>query len=382
MLRAAAKNALMKSRAMSRAMSTPLPEPAAEEEHSSAQPSGDPMVRYAVIGIFLIMATAALSIARSVALPVVAGAIFGLVLGPLVDRMVRHNIPQGLAAGLLVGTGTLLMALMVTIFAAPFAIWSDRLPGYVMAIKDRLSWVMAYARQIEGVAGQLSTTAETKVAVADGSPLVSLAMGSGAAAGGILIFVATIYFYLATRRHLKAHALRLCLGGTARRSAGALFEDIESKVATYFGVVTLINLGVGLLAGLLAWFSGMPLPLLWGAAGFVLNYIAFIGPLIMTGLLFGAGLLEEGYLATAVLPAVVFFVVHLVEGNVVTPMLVGRRLTISPFLVFISFVFWLWLWGPVGAILSTPILLVASLSLDALAEYQRAETAASDTAAV
>ncbi len=350
------------------------------EEPDAEKPAmGDPLLRYAVIGIFLIMFTASLSVARTIALPVMAGAIFGLVLGPLVDRMVRHHIPQGLAAALLVGAGSLLMAFLVAIFAAPFAIWSDRLPGIVFALKERLAWLLVYARQIEGVAGQLSTSGEAKVAVADGSPLVNIAIGSGAAAGGLLVFVATIYFYLATRRHLKARALRLCLGSSARRSAGVLFEDIESKIAAYFGVVTLINLGVGLIAGLIAWLAGMPLPVLWGAAGFVLNYIAFVGPVILTALMFGAGLLEDGDLATAILPAAVFFVVHLVEGNIVTPLLVGRRLTLSPFLVFVSFVFWLWLWGPVGAILSTPILLVASLSFEAMAEFQRSEAAATET---
>ena len=363
-------------------------QPPPEEDHSAEDHPAlsahdhDLILRYALLGIFVIMATASLSVARSVALPVVGGLIFGLVLGPLVDRMVRFGMPQGLAAGLLVATGVILMMLMIGIFAAPFAIWSDRLPGIISALRDRLADIVAMAKKVEGLTGSLAPAAAPQVTVAEKSPLLSIAMTSTAAAGGLLIFIATIYFYLATRRHLKARALRLCLGSSARRSAGAFFEDIETKIASYFGIITLINLGMGLVATLIAWRAGLPFPLFWGLMAAVLNYIAFVGPVIMTALLFGACLLDDGAGWRAALPALAYFVAHLVEGNVVTPMLVGRRLTLSPFLVFISFVFWLWLWGPVGAILSTPLLLVISLSVEAIRDYRRleAEQSAKDTA--
>jgi predicted PurR-regulated permease PerM len=334
----------------------------------------DMVLRYALIGIFVIMATASLSVARAVAMPVVGGLIFGFVFGPLVDRMVRFGLPQGLAAGLIVAAGVLIMLVMFGIFAAPFAIWSDRLPGIISALRNRLSDVAAMVERVELLAGGMKPGAVPQVTVAESSPWLNVALTSSAAASGILIFIATIYFYLATRRHLKARVLRLCLGGSARRSAGAFLVDIERKIASYFGMITLINLGMGLIAFVIAWWAGLPFPLFWGLVATVLNYIAFVGPLIMVALLFGAGLLEDGAGWRAALPSLAYFVIHLIEGNVVTPMLVGRRLTLSPFLVFISFVFWLWLWGPVGAILSTPLLLVLTLSIEAIADYRRMET--------
>lgn len=333
----------------------------------------DLILRYALLGIFVIMATASLSVARAVALPVAGGVIFGFVLGPLVDRMVRLGIPQGFAAGLIVASGVLVMMILIGIFAAPFAIWSDRLPGIMMALRDRLSDFSAMAKRVEGLTGGLNPAAASQVAVTESSPWLNIALTSTAAAGGLLIFIATIYFYLATRRHLKARMLRLCLGGSARRSAGVFFDGIERKIASYFAIVTLINLGMGLAATAIAWWAGLPFPLFWGLVAAVLNYIAFVGPVIMTALLFGAGLLDDGVGWRAALPALAYFVAHLIEGNIITPMLVGRRLTLSPFLVFISFVFWLWLWGPVGAILSTPLLLVISLSVEAVRDYNRME---------
>ncbi len=334
----------------------------------------DLIVRYALVGIFVIFLIAALSLAQSIAIPVTAGLIFGLVLGPVVDRLMRLGVPQGIAAGLVVLAGVVCIAAVIGVFAAPFAIWSDQLPGILTALKNRFADTLAMARQFEGVAKQLSASTDgPTVTVESASPWVSVALSSSAAAGGLLIFVATIYFYLATRRHMKARALRLCLGASARRTAGQFLEDIENKLAAYFAVVTLINLGMGLVATLVAWQGGLPFPLFWGLLAFILNYIAFVGPIIMTVLLLGAGLLDSANTWLSAWPALVYFIVHLVEGNVITPLMVGRRLTLSPFLVFLSFVFWLWLWGPVGAILSVPLLLVVALSVEAASAYRKLE---------
>ena len=333
----------------------------------------DTVLRNVLIGIFLIMATVSLSLTKTITMPIAGGLIVGIVLGPTVDRMVRWGIPQGVAAAFMVVTGAFLLLLIIGIFAAPFAIWSDRLPGIIAVLKDRLANISTYARWIEGMTGQLSPSGSApNVTIADKSQLMNIAVTSSTVAGGLLVFIATVYFYLATRRHLKARVLRLCLGSSARRSAGAFFEDIEAKIANYFGLVTLINVGMGVAATGIAWAAGLPFPVFWGLVALVFNYIAFVGPIIVTMLLFGAGLLDDGAGWWAVWPASLYFLVHLIEGNIVTPMVVGSRLTVSPFLVFISFVFWLWLWGPVGAVLSTPLLLVFTLSIDAVRDYQRA----------
>lgn len=337
----------------------------------------DLIVRYAVVGIALILLLAGLSLAKSIAAPLTAGVIFGLVLGPLVDRLARLGVPETVAAALIVLLGVAVMAAIVGIFAAPFAIWSDQLPSIFAALRDRFSDLAAMARQVEGVTKDLSGAPTAPVvAIENSSPWLTLASTSTAAASGLLIFVATIYFYLATRRQVKARALRLCFGASARRAAGQFLEDIENKLASYFAVVTIINLGMGLVTAVIAWRAGMPFPLFWGLLAFVLNYIAFVGPIMMTAMLLGAGLIDTaGGVWWALWPAIAYFVVHLIEGNVVTPFLVGQRLTLSPFLVFVSFVFWLWLWGPVGAILSVPLLLLMALTFEAAAAYRQTRLA-------
>ncbi|POR50295.1 AI-2E family transporter [Bosea psychrotolerans] len=351
-----------------------MAEPEIEEIQDEVTPyEHDLIVRYATVGIFVILATTTLYLTKVIALPVTAGVIFGLVLGPLVDWLVRRGIPQHLAAAMVVLLGLGLILFAITLLAVPIAGWSDQAPAMMAALKAKLASVFVFMDEFKRAAATLTGKSGAELNVSQGNPLLDIAVSSSAAAGGLLIFVATVYFWLATRRHLKARALRFCLGRGARKSAGAFFEEIETRVARYFGLVTLINLGMGLMSLAIATLAGLPFPIFWGALAFLLNYLAFIGPIIVTVLLLAGALLDAPSLLAAIWPAAAYFVLHLIEGNVVTPVFVGRRLTVSPFLVFICFIFWLWLWGPVGAVLSTPILLVAMVAQEEFAAYRKAQ---------
>jgi predicted PurR-regulated permease PerM len=350
------------------------PEVEVEDPNEDVSPSEhDLIVRYAIIGIFVILLTGALYLTRVIALPITAGIIFGLVLGPAVDGLVRRNVPQLLAAALVVLLFLGVIVAAITVLAVPVASLSDQGPAMMTALKTKLAGLFVVMDEAKAAIGTLMGKTGAELSVSQGNPLLDLAMSSSAIAGGLLIFVATVYFWLATRRHLKARALRLCLGRGARKSAGVFFQEIESRVARYFGLVTLINLGMGILTMGIAGLAGLPYPIFWGALAFVLNYLAFIGPIIVTIMLFAGALVEAPLILTAVWPAAAYFVIHLIEGNAVTPVFVGRRLTVSPFLVFIGFIFWLWLWGPVGAVLSTPILLVAMVAQEEFSRYRAAQ---------
>jgi predicted PurR-regulated permease PerM len=350
------------------------PEVEVEDPNEDVSPSEhDLIVRYAIIGIFVILLTGALYLTRVIALPITAGIIFGLVLGPAVDGLVRRNVPQLLAAALVVLLFLGIIVAAITVLAVPVASLSDQGPAMMTALKTKLAGLFVMMDEAKAAIGTLMGKTGAELSVSQGNPLLDLAMSSSAIAGGLLIFVATVYFWLATRRHLKARALRLCLGRGARKSAGVFFQEIESRVARYFGLVTLINLGMGILTMGIAGLAGLPYPIFWGALAFVLNYLAFIGPIIVTIMLFAGALVEAPLILTAAWPAAAYFVIHLIEGNAVTPVFVGRRLTVSPFLVFIGFIFWLWLWGPVGAVLSTPILLVAMVAQEEFSRYRAAQ---------
>lgn len=332
----------------------------------------DPILRYATLGIFIILATAALAIARPIALPVTAGVVLGIVLGPVTDRIVRLGLPSPLAAGVVVLTVASALIGLLVLLATPLAMGIDQLPSIIATLRSKLDGLFDLANFVRGAqpGAQAPEAAPAAPTTDHLAPLLTIAATSTSAAGGMLIFVATVYFYLAGRRTMKARLLRMCLGREVRQIADTFFQELEARIATYFGVVTVINLVVGLFVTALAWVAGLPYPPFWGALAFTLNYVPFVGPAMTTALIFGAGLASDVSLAKAIWPAAVYLVVHAIEGNIVTPSLIGRRLTTSPFLVFLSFAFWLWLWGPVGAILSTPLLLIALVIGEVLSSYR------------
>ncbi len=355
------------------------PEPAEDGEAITAY-EHDLILRYAIIGIFVILATASLGLTRGITMPITAGVIFGLVLGPLVDWLVRSGVPQHAAATLVMVLFLGLLFGAIGVLAVPVAGWSDQAPAMMAALQTKLAGVFAFMDEFKrGIASITGKGAE--LSVSQGNPLFDIALTSSTAAGGMLVFVATVYFWLATRRHLKARVLRLCLGGEARRSAGSFFDKIEARVARYFALVTVINLGMGFLTMLIAWLAGLPFPVFWGALAFLLNYLAFIGPIIVAVLLLAGALLDAPSFLAALWPAGAYYTLHLLEGNAVTPVFVGHRLTISPFLVFIAFIFWLWLWGPIGAVLSTPIVIVGVVAQEEFARYRREKAKAEAEAA-
>lgn len=335
-------------------------------------PDQDLIVRYCLVGIFTILVIAALYLAKSVAMPITAGVIFGLILGPATDRLVKVGLPQGLAAAVVVLLGMLLAVLLAAALAAPLAIWSDQLPRIVEALRLRLSGLMAMFEDMAQLTEGLGAPrARMTVEVAEGSPLVSIAVNSSAALGGLLIFFGTLYFYLSSRRAFRARALRLCLGREARQLAGEFLDEIERRVAAYFGVVAIINLSMGAVTGLIAFATGLPMPALWAFGGFLFNFVAYLGPALMTALLLGAGLVQNPDSLFALVPALAYLVLNGIEGNALTPLAVGRWLTVAPFVVFVSIVFWLWLWGPIGAILATPLVLIGTATIEVIGSYRK-----------
>ncbi|QCK85072.1 AI-2E family transporter [Phreatobacter aquaticus] len=345
-------------------------EPPIDEPDVAPEDDGhDPVLRYAALGIFLILFTAVLYVTRVIALPVIAGAIFGLVLGPATDRLVRHGVPQHLAAAILVLAVVALGTGAIGLLAVPLAAWSDQWPAMMAALQTKLQPILELVKQMEGALTHFSSSSGLEVNVANGSPLMHFAISSTTAMSGVLIFLATTYFYLATRRVLKVRILRLCLGGDVRKSASSFFNEIEQQVTAYLGVVTAINLGLGVAMTIIAWIAGLPFPIFWGAMAFLLNFLALIGPIVVAGLVFAAGLLTATTTLGALWPALVFYGLHLIESNALTPAIVGNRLTVPPFLVFLSLIFWLWLWGPVGAVLSTPLLLIAMVAIETIRDH-------------
>ncbi len=311
----------------------------------------------ATVGIFLIMFGAFLDLARIVLLPIVSAAIIGFMLNPLGRRAAQRGIPSGLFAVAAVGFFLLLAQGLTAMVVAPLIDWIGRMPELAATLRTKLEAIergMAAFHSLQSVFGAVKPGMSIDLAgllqptVAFLTPTI----------GELLIFLTTLFFVLLDRADLRKHIILVFEDQDDRLRAIRIMNDLERNLSRYIGTVTVINLGVGAITAFGAWMVGLPSPALFGALAYVCNYVPYIGPAVVVVVLFAAGLVSFPSLAYAALAPVLFVVLTTLEGHVVTPNIVGRRLTLSPLGVFLSLAFWTWLWGPVGAFLSVPFLIL------------------------
>jgi predicted PurR-regulated permease PerM len=194
----------------------------------------------------------------------------------------------------------------------------------------------------------------------------SVLMTTGAAVGEIFTVLLLLFFLLSSGDTLLRRLVEVLPTFEDKKRAVEIASEIERNVAGYLATITMMNAGVGLLAGCVMWALGLPDPLLFGTLAFLLNYIPIIGPVIGIVIFFFVGLFTFEHPLSALAPAGVYLAIHVMEGETITPMLLARRLTLNPVLVIASLVFWNWMWGVTGALLSVPLLAVFKIVCDHL----------------
>jgi len=169
-----------------------------------------------------------------------------------------------------------------------------------------------------------------------------------------------------------------------KRQVTDISQQIEADISIYLVTITFMNALVGLATGLAMWALGLEDAVLWGAIAFLLNFVPILGPLTGVAIFLGVGMLSLDPLWKAFMPMVLYSVIHIIEGETVTPMLLARRFTLNPVLVIISLLFWDWMWGIPGAILAVPMLAMLKIvcdrirSLAALGHFLEGERPALD----
>jgi predicted PurR-regulated permease PerM len=176
---------------------------------------------------------------------------------------------------------------------------------------------------------------------------------------GFLFFLVVLLLVISEWPGLRRGLVMTFASRDSRLTVLKILNEIESGLANYLLIVTLINLGVGALAGVICALTGMPNAVGFGALAATLNFVPIIGPIAMFAVLLVVGVVAEPTFLLGLVPAAGFLVVITVEGQFLTPMIIGRHLELNALAVLLSLAFWTWLWGPMGAFLSSPILMVA-----------------------
>jgi predicted PurR-regulated permease PerM len=141
-----------------------------------------------------------------------------------------------------------------------------------------------------------------------------------------------------------------------KKRAVEISREIQQNISNYLFSVSLINIGLGIAVSAGLYFMGVPNPAMWGILAAVLNFVPYFGPVVGVIMLAMVGLLAFDTLWQGLLPPGWYLLLHLLEANLITPVLLGRRFTLNPVVIFVSLIFWTWLWGVPGALLSVPIL--------------------------
>jgi predicted PurR-regulated permease PerM len=332
--------------------------------------------RVAVIGIFLVMVGGVLIYARPVLLPVVSAVVIGTMFGPLERRATAWGIPSSVFA--LAVIVILLAALQgaVVLLSGSIISWIQEAPQYADALGQKLKFFdrgFAALREIEAALSSGDQRGESLMRF-DIAAIVQAAFTFVTPAmGELLIFFATLFFFLFSRAGLRRNLILVFETQDSRLRIIRVLNDIESHLTRYLGTVTVINMGVGIAAGFGAQLLGLPNPLLIGVAAFICNYVPYIGPAFVVLILFAVSLIHYPLLGQALVPPALFVAMTTVEGHIITPNIVGQRLTLNPFAVFLGLTVWTWLWGPVGAFLSVPFLIVGLVLVDHFSEKDEVE---------
>jgi predicted PurR-regulated permease PerM len=323
--------------------------------------------RAATIGIFLLLLTLALDLARPLVLPVVSAFLFAAMLGPLQTRAARYRVPAWLFAlgAVLAIVGLVNLAIILT--AGPLIEWLGRGPDIAASLGDKLQILARPFAALRDLQRALSPGSDNVGMHIDVAAMVEPALAVlTPAIGELVVFLAALFFFLTGRAHLRRHLVLFFGSQEARLSALRILNDIEENLTRYIATAGAINICVGLIVGVASYLIGLPNAPMWGVLACVLNFLPYVGPIIMAAALFMAGLVVFPSLGHALIAPAFFVGLATLEGHFVTPNIVGRRLDLSPLLVFVALVFWTWLWGPVGALLATPLLIAGMVVLNDL----------------
>ncbi len=334
--------------------------------------SGPPISRLqrasnvSLVVIAVIAAVAAMQYAQNVLAPVILAIVVGIVLSPISDMFERMGLSSvwGAMSGLLltlaliVGIGLLIEPVVANVIDAWPRIMRES-QAFVREVQNTLRDLQEATDEVDRALTGTATDGDPAEQTGGvGLPTTTDALFlAPAVLGQAVIFIGALFFFLLTRHETYLFLSRFAAeNAEQRREFAARLKHAERQVARYFLTITIINVGLGAAVAIGLTLVGMPQALLWGTAAGLLNYLLYIGPATMAAALLVGGIVAfDG--ATSVVPMLIYVGCNMTEAQFITPTAIGKSLAVSPLLVFLALVLFLWLWGPMGGFIAIPLLL-------------------------
>lgn len=327
-----------------------------------------------MLGIGLMLALPfALQAGAAFFLPVTAAMVIAIALVPLLEWLERRGVPSQLAALICVLTFLIGANIAIASIIVPASDWLAVLPQRISRVRDNLGPILdiysTLERFINDTVAAIQRTSShhpTRVAVESPNSLLDLVTTSAPFAIIQMFFaVLVIYFFLSGWTRMRRRTITSRHSFSSAMATARVIQEMVDATSAYLATITAINLGMGCIVALALWWVELPSAIMWGGLVAILNYIPYLGPMAAAVLLALGGLMTFADPWYAMVPAAIFVALHLIEANLFTPMMVGRRLTINPLLILVSLSYWGWVWGTTGALLAVPILIIVKTVLDA-----------------
>lgn len=324
-----------------------------------------PLTVLAILAVF-----GALYIAKALLIPIVAAWLVSVLLGPVVRWGRKKHIPRALTSLLLVVLVLAALIVPLWMLAAPARGWVERMPEAIREVQTKLAPLTEQIRKLDDTAKQVRDAAKggqpgpLEVTEQESMPLLRMAMGQMEIVAGTLIGIVLLFFMLTYSDVFMRKTVSLIPTFRDKRRAVEIAEEIQTQISRFLATVTVVNIALGLAIGSALWWIGLPNPFLWGVVAALLNYVPYLGLMVGATLVALAALLSFDDTGRMLACPGVYLGINAIEGNVITPMLMGRSLALNPVLVFGAVIFWAWLWGIPGALLAVPLLAAFKIVCD------------------
>ncbi|MEQ9409336.1 MAG: AI-2E family transporter [Fuerstiella sp.] len=338
----------------------------------------------ALVLIAFILVSHALYVTAAVMMPVTSAMVIALALRPAVRKMNQFGIPPMVSAGIAVAAVMGVTLFLLSRLVTPASEWLGRTPvsfklrqlqQKLEPLQEPLQNVSEASRQISEIAstsGQKTDSEQDvqQVVVRPPSLIAAVVSSTSQLAAGALLCVVLTFFFLARGDVLISRLSAALHGRRPDHENGVILEAVEHSVSTYLMTVSVINACLGAAIGLACWLIGVPNPMLWGVMAAALNFLPYVGGLIGAAVLLMVSLFSFDSVGYASVAPCVYLTLTTLEGNLITPSVLGKSMSLNPLIVILSLTYWTWIWGPAGAILAVPLLAVFAAACRQLKQTQ------------
>jgi predicted PurR-regulated permease PerM len=321
-------------------------------------------------GLFVLACVYTLSLASAFLIPLAVGVILYFLLRPPVRALKEARIPEPVGAALVLLALVTAVGIGLYALSYPAAAWAARAPESLSRVQSKLSPLARRVQRLTRTAEEMQritdvgggpASATTRVQIKEPSLGALFVGGMQSFLAGMVVVLTLVYFLLAEGDELMRRVVAGLPRLKDRESAVVIAHEMERQISAYLFFTTVINVTFGILIALVMWGLGMPNPALWGFVAGVTKFIPYLGGLLCTVVLALASILTFDQMGWALVVPGVFLVIDTIHGNVLMPVLLGKRFRLDPALLFVALFFWWFVWGTGGALLAVPIMAAARI---------------------